>query len=80
MNSDLKDEIKKVMIAHLDVDPQAIDDNASFTETLGLDSLDAMDLLIAIDEAFHIRIPPKEMETIDTLDELVAVVQKLQAR
>ena len=67
------------MIAHLDVDPQAVQGDTSFAKTLGLDSLDAMDLLIAIDEAFHIRIPPKDMETIDTLDELVAVIQKLQA-
>ena len=77
---DLQERIKQVMIEHLAVDPSSIAGDTSFTQVLGLDSLDATDLLVAIDDALGIRIPPKEMASIDTLDELVAVVRKLQAR
>lgn len=74
MSIDLRAKVKKVIVEHLGVDPDKLQDTASFTEVLGLDSLDAMDLLMAIDEAFGIRISPEKMEQIDTLDELVAVI------
>lgn len=74
MNIELKDKVKGVIVEHLGVDPDKLHDNTSFSEVLGLDSLDAMDLLMAIDEAFGIRIPPEKMEHIDTLDQLVAAI------
>ena len=74
MSKDLTAEVKKVIVEHLDVNPDILNGTTSFSEVLGLDSLDAMDLLMAIDEAFGIRIPPEKMEAIDTLDELVTVI------
>lgn len=78
MQKDLKAEVKKVIVEHLDVDPEMIQDTSSFTDQLGLDSLDAMDLLMAVDEAFGIRIPPQDMESIDNLNDLVKVIQQQQ--
>lgn len=70
------DRVKDIMIEHLDLKPDSLSDDASFSKQLGMDSLDAMDLLMVIDEEFGIRIPPQEMEGIDNLRTLVAAVEK----
>ena len=75
MMTELKEKTKQVIVEHLEVDPDKLDGNTSFSKELGLDSLDAMDLLLAIDEAFDIRVPTKDMAEIDTLDELVSAIE-----
>ncbi len=77
--SDLKERVKQVIIEHLDIANAQFDDDTSFSQQLGLDSLDAMDLLMAIDEAFNVRIPPKRMEQIDNLKQLVEAIQDVSA-
>ncbi|PHQ80769.1 MAG: hypothetical protein COB66_03975 [Coxiella sp. (in: Bacteria)] len=76
MTDDLKKRVRTVVIEYLDVDPNILEDDTSFAATLGLDSLDAMDLLMAVDEAFSVRIPPKEMDGVDSLAQLVAMLEK----
>lgn len=74
--SELKQQVKQVMIEHLDIADKDFDGHTSFTQQLALDSLDAMDLLMAVDEAFNVRIPVKRMESVDTLDQLVAAIEE----
>lgn len=77
MSNELKQQVKQVMMDHLDIPAEGFDDNTSFSQQLGLDSLDAMDLLMAIDETFGVRIPAKQMDKIDNLAELTAALQAL---
>ena len=74
-----KEEVKKVMVEYLSIDANQIQDDTSFTKELGLDSLDTMDLLMALNEAFNIRVSPEQIQPVDTLDELVALIQSPDA-
>lgn len=78
MSDDLKQKVKQVMLEHLDIPADGFEDDTSFSRQLGLDSLDAMDLLMAIDEAFGVRIPAQRMDHIDNLNQLVAALQDVQ--
>ena len=73
---DLKMELKKLLVDALkldDVTPEQIDDAAPlFGEGLGLDSIDALELAVAIERRFHVSIPDEEVgkqafRSIDTL-------------
>ncbi len=68
--------ISQVIVEHLDVAEDRLQDTTSFSKELSLDSLDAMDLLMAIDEEFGVRIDAKEMEKVDNLNELVAIITR----
>jgi acyl carrier protein len=67
MTNDLEKQIKEVIVESLmleDVRPEEIDsDEALFVEGLGLDSIDALELAIAIDKKFGVRIKPDDEDT-----------------
>jgi acyl carrier protein len=75
--TELSQKVKQVIMDHLEIPEGDFSGQTSFSKELGLDSLDAMDMLMAIDEAFNVRIPVKEMEGIDNLDQLTAAIEKL---
>lgn len=80
MSNELKQKVKQVMLEHLEISAEGFDDDTSFSQQLGLDSLDAMDLLLAIDEAFGVRIPAKRMDQIDNLNQLTAALEELMKK
>ena len=67
MNQDLEKQLKEVIVESLmleDVSPEDIDsEEALFVEGLGLDSIDALELAIAIDKKFGVRIKPDDEDT-----------------
>lgn len=80
MSNDLKERVKQVIPEHLEIPAEGFDDDTSFSQQLGLDSLDAMDLLLAIDEAFGVRIPAERMDHVDNLNQLVAALEAEQQK
>lgn len=76
-SEDVKKRIKAIIVEHLDVPPEKVTDEATFAENLGADSLDAMDLLMAINEEFEINIPAEKLDEIYTVQDMVAQVEKL---
>lgn len=65
--SDIKDKVKQVVAEQLSVDPKKIQPESSFIEDLGADSLDIVELVMALEEAFSIEIPDEEAEQITTI-------------
>ena len=59
----------------LGVEVGSVQPDSSFTEDLGADSLDAVELIMAIEEAFDIEIPDEEAETMTTPAECVAAIK-----
>ena len=59
-------QVKGIIAEQLGVELDAVLPGASFTEDLGADSLDAVELIMAIEEAFDIEIPDEEAETMTT--------------
>jgi acyl carrier protein len=77
--SDIAERIKKIVIEHLDVDPEKVTANASFIDDLGADSLDNVELVMAFEEEFGVEIPDDAAETIQTVGDAVKFVEKAKA-
>ena len=61
------DEVKKIVAEHLGVDEAEVKPEASFANDLGADSLDTVELVMALEEKFGVEIPDEEAEKIVTV-------------
>lgn len=66
--------VRKIIIEHLGVDESKVVDNANITDDLGADSLDAIELCMAVEEEFKIEITDAEIDAIKTVDDIVKLV------
>jgi acyl carrier protein len=71
MNQDIFDKVKTIVVEQLDVKAGAVKPEASFANDLGADSLDTVELVMALEEAFDIEIPDEVAEQIDTVEKAV---------
>ncbi len=69
-------EVKKVLIEEFEVEESAITLEATFYEDLGLDSLDAIDLIVTLNNFYNIEVEPTESEEIRTVQSLIEIVKK----
>ena len=69
------EEVKGIIAENLDVDEQEITPDASFTEDLGADSLDIVELVMAFEEAFGIEIPDEDAEKITRVREAIDYIE-----
>ena len=65
--SDVADRVKKIVVEHLGVEEDKVVENASFIDDLGADSLDTVELVMALEEEFETEIPDEEAEKITTV-------------
>ncbi|MFM7390527.1 MAG: acyl carrier protein [Vampirovibrionales bacterium] len=72
--SEIFDRVKKVVVDQLSVDADAVTLESSFTNDLGADSLDAVELVMAFEEEFGIEIPDEDAEKITTVQAAVDFV------
>ena len=71
----LLEDIKEVVVEQLSVNADEIKDDAKFVEDLGADSLDVVELVMALEEKFDIEIPDDEAEKIQTISDVVAYIE-----
>lgn len=69
------DKLREVIADVLNVDPNEVMMETTFTEDLGADSLDVFQIIMGIEEAFEIEIPAEKAEHITTVGEAVALIQ-----
>ena len=62
-----EERVKKVIMEQLGVNEDQVTDNASFVDDLGADSLDTVELVMALEEEFDCEIPDEEAEKITTV-------------
>ncbi|MCL4811609.1 MAG: acyl carrier protein [Vicinamibacteraceae bacterium] len=73
--SSVADKVKSIIVEQLGVDEEEVTADASFQEDLGADSLDVVELVMALEEAFDIEIPDDEAEKITKVKEAVAYIE-----
>ena len=73
------EKVKKVVVDQLSVDEALVTPEASFTADLGADSLDTVELVMALEEEFDIEIPDEEAEKITTVQSAIDYVQNNQS-
>jgi acyl carrier protein len=69
------DKVKSIIVEQLGVDEEEVTLDASFTDDLGADSLDIVELVMAFEEEFGIEIPDEEAEKISNVREAVDYIQ-----
>src|SRR6476659_7949498 len=74
--SDIGERVKKIVVEHLGVEPDKVNDQASFIDDLGADSLDTVELVMAFEEEFGCEIPDDAAETILTVGDAVEFLEK----
>jgi acyl carrier protein len=74
--SDILERVRKIVIEHLDADPEKVTEKASFIDDLGADSLDNVELVMAFEEEFDIEIPDDAAEHIQTVGDAVKFIQE----
>ena len=77
--SDISDRVRNIVVEHLGVDAGKVVDGASFIDDLGADSLDTVELVMALEEAFDIEIPDEAAEGIATVGDAVKYIEDKQA-
>ena len=69
--SDVFERVKKIIVDHLGVDEAKVTQEASFTDDLGADSLDTVELVMGFEEEFGVEIPDEDAEKIRTVKDTV---------
>jgi len=69
--SDLAAKVKSIIVEKLGVDESDISDDASFTNDLGADSLDTVELIMGFEKEFDLTIPDEDAEQIATVGDAV---------
>ena len=69
--SNIIERVKKIVAEQLGVNEEDVKDNSSFVEDLGADSLDTVELVMALEEEFGCEIPDEEAEKITTVQQAV---------
>lgn len=73
------DKVKSIIVEQLGVEAGQVTDGASFTDDLGADSLDIVELVMAFEEEFDIEIPDEDAEKIGRVQEAVSYIESQSA-
>ena len=75
MNEDMN-KLKTIIADVLNVDPNEITSDTTFTDDLGADSLDLYQILMGIEEEYGIKVPQEKAESISTVGEALELIRK----
>jgi len=74
--SDIATRVKEIIVDKLGVDESEVTPEASFTNDLGADSLDTVELIMEFEKEFNIGIPDDQAETIGTVGDAIKYIEE----
>jgi acyl carrier protein len=74
-SEDISERIKSIIVDQLGVAMEDVTPQASFIEDLGADSLDIVELIMALEEEYNMEIPDEDAEKIQTVNDVITYVQ-----
>jgi len=75
MAQNVEDKVKSIIVEQLGVDPEEVTLEAAFVNDLGADSLDTVELVMALEEVFKIEISDEDAEKIHSVGDAVKYIQ-----
>ena len=76
--SEIESKVKAIIVDKLGVDAAEVTNEANFTNDLGADSLDTVELIMEFEKEFGISIPDEQADTISTVGDAIAFIEKNQ--
>ena len=76
---EIAERIKSIIVEQLGVSIEEVTPTASFIEDLGADSLDIVELIMALEEEYDMEIPDEDAEKIQTVEDVIKYIQERQA-
>ncbi len=73
--SNIEERVKQIVVEQLGVSEDEVKESASFVDDLGADSLDTVELVMALEEEFECEIPDEEAEKITTVKQAIDYVK-----
>jgi acyl carrier protein len=74
--SSIEERVKSIVVQQLGVNAADVTRASSFVDDLGADSLDTVELVLALEEEFDIEIPDEDAEKITTVQQVIDYIQK----
>ncbi|HEY9090606.1 acyl carrier protein [Parasphingorhabdus sp.] len=74
--SETADRVKKIVVEHLGVEADKVNEEAAFIDDLGADSLDIVELVMAFEEEFSVEIPDDAAEKIATVKDAIDFIDQ----
>jgi len=74
--ADIASRVKKIIIDKLGVDESEVTNEATFTNDLGADSLDTVELIMEFEKEFNISIPDEQAETISSVGQAISYIEQ----
>jgi acyl carrier protein len=75
-SKEMTEKVKQIISEQLGVDEAEVTPSASFVDDLGADSLDQVELVMALEEAFDLEIPDEDAEKIRTVQDAMDYIEK----
>ena len=75
MSDEISNKVKKIVADHLGIDEAKVNDDSSFIDDLGADSLDTVELVMAFEEEFGSEISDNEAEKILTVGDAIKFIE-----
>lgn len=75
MDEEMFGQVKDVVAEQLNVEPAEVTEDSSFVDDLGADSLDLVELVMALEDNFDMKIPDEDVEGIKTVGDAVAYIE-----
>ena len=72
----IEQRVKEIIVKELQVNPDQVTPDAKFIEDLGADSLDTVELVMALEEEFECEIPDEEAEKITTVGQAISYIKE----
>lgn len=78
VDSTVEEQVKKIIVEQLSVEASQVTPEARFVEDLGADSLDNVELVMALEEEFKVEVPDEEAEKLRTVGDVYKYIETAQ--
>ena len=77
-DNNIEEKVKKIIVEQLTVNPDQVTPDVKFVEDLGADSLDNVELIMALEEEFNLEVPDEEAEKLQSVGDVIKYIEANQ--